>query len=166
MPKEDFAYVEGMKADFMFSLGYNDFRGCLTVQMVIKDIRPESSIYTIKVEQENLFADIVAGNIKCPDEHIPDLMDFRTIFMFLKNTIGTFDNKFRFSVFRLTSRLASEYKNDVSLCMFNIALEVFHEMGLIVLERCTDVDTVEIELVKTARKVDLNNSEFLHTIRN
>ena len=166
MPKEDFAYVEGTKADFMFALGYNDFRGNLTVQMVIKDIRPESIIYTKKVEEEELFTNIMNGNIKCPDEHIPDLMNFRTIFMFLKNTIGIFGRKHKFSVFRLTSKLSSEYKNEVSSCMFNIALEVFHEMGLIVLERGADADTVEIELVKTARKVDLNNSEFLHSIRN
>ena len=166
MPKEDFAYVEGMKADFMFTLGYNDFRGCLTVQMVIKDIRPESSIYAVKVEQENLFAGILAGSIKCPEEHIPDLMNFRTIFMFLKNTVGVYDKKLRFSVFRLASKFVSEYKNDVSACMFNIALEVFNEMRLIVLERGSDIDSVEIELVKTARKVDLNNSEFLHSIRN
>lgn len=166
MPKEDFLYVEGMKADFMFTLGYNDFRGNLTVQMVIKDIRPESEVYTQKIEQEELFLKIMDGSIKCPDEHIPDLMNFRTIFMFLKNTIGVFDKKQKFSVFRLTSKLGSEYKNDVSACMFNIALEVFHEMGLIVLERGADADTVEIELVRTARKVDLNNSEFLHSIRN
>ena len=93
-------------------------------------------------------------------------MNFRTIFMFLKNTVGVYDKKLRFSVFRLASKFVSEYKNDVSACMFNIALEVFNEMGLIVLERGYDIDSVEIELVKTARKVDLNNSEFLHSIRN
>lgn len=166
MPKDNFTYVEGMKTDLMFTLGYNDFRGNLTVQMVIKDIRPESSVFAIKKEQEDLFIKIVEGKMKCPDEHIPDLMNFRTIFTFIKNTVLDFGKKFKFSVFMLASKLNSEYKNEVSACMLNIALEVFGEMGLIVLERGVDVDTVEIELVRTTKKVDLNTSEFLKSIRN
>ncbi len=166
MPKDNFTYVEGMKTDLMFTLGYNDFRGNLTVQMVIKDIRPENSIFIRKKEQEDLFIKIVEGKIKCPEEHIPDLMNFRTIFTFIKNTVLDFGKKFKFSVFMFTSKLNSEYNNEVSPCMFNIALEVFSEMGLIVMERSADVDTVELELVRTTRKVDLNNSEFLNSIRN
>lgn len=166
MPKDDFPYAEGMKVDIMFTLGYNDFRGCMTVQMILKDVRPEGDIYAEKKKEEELFFNILDGKVKCPEEHIPDLMNFRTIFMFLKNNMAGFGKKEKLSVFRLTSKINSEYKNNISSCMFNIALEVFGEMGLILLERTADADIVEIELVKTAKKVDLNNSEFLNSIRN
>lgn len=165
MPKENFPYFEGMCADFMFALGYNDFRGCMTVQLVIKDIRPENREYMQKIAEEQLFEDILAGKTLCPAEHMPDLMNFRTIFMFLKNIIKTFGRSERYSVFKLTAKINSDYKANVTLCMFNIALEVFNEMGLIVLGRNADVDAVDIELIKTTQKVDLNNSEFLHSIK-
>lgn len=165
MRKEDFTFSEGMKADIMFNLGYNDFRGNMTVQLIIKDVRPENRANRAKIEQQELFAAVKEGKFKCPAEHLPDLMNFRTIFTFLKNTIRIYGRSSKFSVFRLTNKLNSEYRCDVSICMFNIALEVFAEMELIVLTRESDPDTVGIELIKTARKVDLNNSSFLHFVK-
>ena len=163
--KENFTYFEGARADFMFDLGYNDFRGCVTVQMVVKDIRPESTTYAQKEELEKLFDDICNGNEVCPKEHIPDLLSFRTIFTFLKNISVGYGKKCDFSVFRLVSKLKNDYNADVSICMLNIALEVFAEMGLIILNRCGDPDIVEIELINTSRKVDLGSSEFLRKIK-
>ena len=165
MSKENFTYFEGAKADFMFNLGYNDFRGCVTVQMVIRDIRPESKAFAQKEELEKLFYDICDGKAICPHEHIPDLLSFRTIFTFLKNISIGYGKKSEFSVYRLVSKLKNDYNADVSICMLNIALEVFSEMGLILLNRCEDPDIVEIELVNTSRKVDLGSSEFLRKIK-
>lgn len=163
--KENFTYFEGARADFMFNLGYNDFRGCVTVQMVIRDIRPESTTYAQKEELEKLFDDICNGYAVCPQEHIPDLLSFRTIFTFLKNISIGYGKKSEFSVFRLVSKLKNDYNADVSICMLNIALEVFAEMGLIILNRCANPDIVEIELINTSRKVDLGSSEFLRKIK-
>ncbi len=163
--KENFAYFEGSKADFMFNLGYNDFRGCITVQMVIKDIRPESTTFAEKTAQEQLFCDIYSGKAVCPPEHIPDLLSFRTIFTFLKNISSGYGKSRQYSVFRLVSKLKNDYNADVSVCMFNVALEVFSEMQLIILKRLDDPDSVEIELINTSRKVDLSNSEFLRRIK-
>ncbi|MBP5245013.1 MAG: hypothetical protein J6036_00955, partial [Clostridia bacterium] len=61
MPINEFPFGEGMKADFIFTLGYNDFRGCITVQMVIKDVRPEKSEYREKTNQLELFEKIMKG---------------------------------------------------------------------------------------------------------
>lgn len=165
MQKDNFTYFEGSKADFMFTLGYNDFRGCVTVQMVIKDIRPESKAFEEKLEQEQLFLDIKNGNKVCPAEHIPDLLSFRTIFTFLKSIMNEYGKSRQFSVYRLITKLKTDYNADVSVCMMNIALEVFFEMELIRLQRLNDPDSVQIELINTSRKVDLNNSEFLRFIK-
>lgn len=165
MRKENFPFTEGMHADFMFNLGYNDFRGNMTVQIIVKDARPENRAYAEKARQEELFEAIKQGKFKCPHEHLPDLMCFRTIFTYLKNTVRIYGESSRFSLFRMTTRINSDYNCRVSICMFNIALEVFAEMGLIVLRRCDDPDEVCIELVKTSQKVDLNDSAFLHFIK-
>lgn len=165
MPIENFSYFSGMNADFMFTLGYNNFRGYMTVQLVIKDIRPEKDAYDRKIKDESLFSDIKAGVVKCPKEHLPDLNNFRTIFMFLKSTISSYGKPEQFSVFYLASKVNADYKTNISVCMLNIALEVFDEMGLIVLKRINEEDTVTLELIKTQQKVDLNDSEFLRSIR-
>lgn len=165
MPAANFPYFSGMHADFMFTLGYNNFRGCMTVQLIVKDIRPEKDAYIKKNTEEKLFADIMEGKEKCPKEHLPDLNNFRTIFMFLKSNISAYEKMQQYSVFYLASKVNADYKTNISVCMLNIALEVFNEMGLIVLERNNDQDLVNIELIKTGQKVDLNDSEFLRSIK-
>lgn len=165
MTKDRFPFFEGMKADLMFNLGYNDFRGCMTPQMIIKDVHLESGALEYKTVQEKLFKDIYYGLIKTPDEHIPDLSAFRTIFTFLKSIIINYGQTQSFSVYRLASKINSDYNVNISPCMFNIALEVFAEMQLISLIRQEDADSVDIQLLNTSKKVDLNNSEFLRAIK-
>ncbi len=165
MPINEFPFGEGMKADFIFTLGYNDFRGCITVQMVIKDVRPEKSEYREKTNQLELFEKIMKGEEKCPCEHIPNLMSFRTVFMYIKNACAACGGKLSVSSYFMKVKINSEYKTNISLCSLNIALEVFKEMNLIKLHRYNDVDDVDIEIIPTSEKVDLNDSLLLKRIK-
>lgn len=165
MSKENFPFTEGMSADFMFNLGCNNFRGYLTVQMYVQSVRPENKAYTEKLRQQLLFGNILSGKAVCPKIHIPELMDFRVIFMFLKNAVKNYSVKYEFSVYRLAAQVSAAYNTAVSPCKLNIALEVFKEMKLIELYRTEDPDIVDIELIKTEAKVDLNKSEFLHSVK-
>ena len=165
MRKEDFPYVEGTCADFLFSLGYNDFRGCLSVQMIVRDVRPESRAACAKRKDEELFAAVKAGVCPCPSKHIPDLMHFRTIFLYLKRVVGDYETSRELSLFHTAAKISMDYQTLVTPCMLNIALEVFEEMKLIDLVRGKDPDEAKIALMKTAGKVDLNQSAFLHFIK-
>ncbi len=165
MPINEFPFGEGMKADFIFTLGYNDFRGCITVQMVIKDVRPEKSEYKAKMQELELFEKIMNGKEKCPTEHVPALMSFRTIFMYLKNACASCGGKLSASSYFMKVKINSYYKTNISLCSLNIALEVFREMNLIKLYRYNDIDDVEIEIIPTSEKVDLNDSLILKRIK-
>ena len=165
MPKEEFPFFEGIHADFLFNMGYNDFRGCRTVQMFVRDVRPESKAYAAKHRSETLFTAVKTGLVACPKEHIPELIQFRTVFLYLKATLREYGKPLELLVFRSAARISTDYKTVVTPCMFNIALEVFAEMKLIELERKSDPDTVKITLVPTTGKVDLNNSAFLKRIK-
>lgn len=166
MTKEFFPYCEGTKADVMFTLGINEFRGFTTVQMIVKDIRPENKAFEKTLEQQKMFEDMRVGKIKCDSEHLPDLMDFRTIFMYIKNAVSCYDKTTHFSVYRLSVRISSDYNTIISPLKLRIALEVFNEMGLIVLETSSEKpDDIGIALVKTGAKVDLSESSFLQSIR-
>lgn len=165
MRKEDFPYFEGMNADFLFTLGYNDFRGCVTVQMVVRDVRPERRVHEKSLAEQALFADIRGGKVLCPPEHLPNLMNFRTIFLYLRSAAQGYGQRMRLSLFRSAAKISAEYKAAVSSCMLGIALEVFREMGLILLQYTENPDMVEVELVRTSAKVDLSKSAFLASIR-
>lgn len=165
MSKERFPYYEGMEADFLFTLGYNDFRGSQTVQMIVRDVRPESKAFAEKHRMEEMFSCVKSGKIACPKEHIPELIHFRTIFLYLKAAIRDKGRARSFSVFRAANQMATQYQTFCSSCMFNIALEVFAEMKLIELVRTDDPDQVNITLLPTEGKVDLNRSEFLHFVK-
>lgn len=165
MSKERFPYYEGMEADFLFTLGYNDFRGNQTVQMIVRDVRPESKAYAEKHRMEEMFSCVKSGKITCPKEHIPELVHFRTIFLYLKAAIRDKGRARSFSIFRAANQMATQYQTVCSPCMFNIALEVFAEMKLIELARTDDPDQVNITLLPTEGKVDLNRSAFLHFVK-
>ncbi|MBO4343493.1 MAG: hypothetical protein J5844_02435, partial [Clostridia bacterium] len=165
MPINEFPFGEGMKADFIFTLGYNDFRGCITVQMVIKDVRPEKSEYKQKTAQLELFEKIMKGEEKCPLSLVPNLMSFRTVFMYIKNACAACGGKLSVSSYFMKVKINSEYKTNISLCSLNIALEVFKEMNLIKLHRYNDIDDVDIEIIPTSEKVDLNDSLLLKRIK-
>ena len=154
-----------MNADFLVTLGYNDFRGCVTVQIIVRDVRPERRVHEKSLAEQALFADIRGGKVLCPPEHLPNLMNFRTIFLYLRSAAQGYGQRMRLSLFRSAAKISSEYKAAVSSCMLGIALEVFCEMGLILLQYTENPDMVEVELVRTSAKVDLSKSAFLASIR-
>ena len=165
MAKENFPFFEGMNADFLFTMGYNDFRGCQTVQMYVRDVRPESKAYAAKHRSEALFRAVKDGTVPCPKEHIPELNHFRTIFLYLKSAIRDYGKVHSFSVFRTAAQISTDYNAVITPCMFNIALEVFNEMKLIELLRGEEPDSVSLSLVPTSAKVDLNDSVFLRNVK-
>ena len=164
MAADNFPYPCGMKADFLFTLGINEFRGIRTVQLYIRDVRPESELNDACAAQTKLFEDVSAGVVACPKEDLPELPHFRTIFTFLRSSLRSGTLPDRFSVFFTAARISSEYHTNVSACMLHIALAVFAEMGLIKTERF-DGDRLSVTLANTSVKIDLNDSAFYRRVR-
>ncbi|MBP5245012.1 MAG: hypothetical protein J6036_00950 [Clostridia bacterium] len=85
--------------------------------------------------------------------------------MYIKNACAACGGKLSVSSYFMKVKINSEYKTNISLCSLNIALEVFKEMNLIKLHRYNDVDDVDIEIIPTSEKVDLNDSLLLKRIK-
>ncbi len=163
MSPENLGFSEGDMADFVGCLDINDFRGNLSVQLLVKDIRMCKKDRTVYEEQSKLFYDIMDENAICPAEHIPSLSSFKASFLYLKRECG-YDRYTTIDVFGAAKQISREYSMDVSMLKMNIELCVFEEMQLIETERL-DENNVKVKLIKTNAKVNLDQSELLIRLR-
>ena len=165
MTKENFAFTEGDIADFMGNIDLNDFRGTLSVQFLIKDVRMTESMLAEKERQRQLFSEITENSGTCPERYIPKLNHFKAAFLYLKRIVGFSPEFKQIDIWRTARCIAHDYIPDFSALTLNIVLTVFDEMGLAFVRR-TDCDFAEIKLNKTEGKVNLDDSEFLKKIKN
>ncbi len=163
--KERFPFEEGDKADFMCGIDLNDFRGNLSVQVVVKDVRMTQADQDLKQAQEELFSKILDGDdVEISKEHIPTMNHFKSAFLYLKSIIKEYDTPYSIDAWSGAKALSYGYNINCSNLMFNIILSVFSEMGLIKLER-TREGRCDVSLNKTEGKVNLENSSFLACIK-
>ena len=164
MSKDRFEFSEGDKADIMCSMDMNDFRGNLSVQVVIKDMRMTESENCEKQLQEKTFSDVLNSAAGVDEKHIPSMLHFRCAFLFLKSIIKDYDRVTELDIWKCAKRISFDYNICCSGVMFNIMLVVFEEMKLITLERITN-ESVMVSLLQTKEKVNIENSVFLSNIR-
>ena len=165
MQKERFPYSEGDKADIMCNLDMNDFRGNLSVQVVIKDVRMTEEENVEKQRQLELSEAVLTGKAPADDVHFPQMIHMRSAFLYLKNTIVAYDSPVELDVWKCAKSVSVDYNVQCTAVMFNIMLNVFEEMNLIKLDR-TSTETAVVTLMKTEGKVNIENSEFLTKLRN
>jgi len=164
MSKERFIFSEGDKADFMCNMDMNDFRGTLSVQLVVKDVRMTEEESEEKVRQELYFEKIVDGLFDVEVCHIPQMLHLRSAFLFLKNEICDYDKSINIDIWKCSKKISSDYNVSCSGLMLNIMLNVFEEMGLIKLSRFS-ADAAQVSLIKTEGKVNIENSVFLSKLK-
>ncbi len=160
MPIERFPFTEGDRADFMCNIDLNDFRGTLSVQAVVKDVRMSESDIALKKANEDAFSAILDGNCDVKEASVPSMTDFRATFLYFKNHIGDFDKMVEFDIWKTSRAVSREYGIDCSSLKLNIILSVFEEMKLISLVR-NDTETVSLSLLKTEGKVNIEEAQFL-----
>lgn len=164
IPKEQFPFSEGDVADFMCNIDMNDFRGTLSVQVVVKDVRMTELEESEKTRQEKCFESILDGNFEVSEKDYPQMLHFRSGFLLLKSMIGGFDKQVTLDVWKCAKKVSSDYNVECSAVMFNIMLSVFEEMKLITLNR-SGADFADVSLLKTEGKVNIENSEFLASLK-
>lgn len=165
MPKERFPFSKGDFADFMCNIDMNDFRGTLSVQVVVKDVRMTEAEIAEKAAQEKEFSKILEGDLKTEARHLPQMLQMRSAFLYLKGISAGYGKSTELDIWKSAKRVLSEYNVSCTGVMFNIMLNVFEEMKLIKLER-TSPDAAIFSLNKTEGKVNIENSEFLNSLKN
>lgn len=164
MSAEKFPFYEGDKADFMCNLDLNDFRGTLSVQALVKDVRMTKSDTEKKDKMISLYQSVKDGDYSKVSCDIPSMVDFRAVFLYLKNLIKDFNVTKEIDLFSCSKEVSNKYNIDCSMLKLNIILLVFDEMKLILLEN-EDGEKAYVSLLKTEGKVNLENSEFLCKIK-
>ena len=163
MPIERFSFSEGDVVDIMSNIDLNDFRGTLSVQAVLKDVRMCEKDNLSKIHYENAFSSLMNGNRDVEASHVPVMNEFKASFLYLKSTIKDFDVETDLDIWKCYKDISKQYTVNLSPLKLNIIFEVFNEMGLITLNR-VDANSLSVSLLKTEGKINLENSEFLKSI--
>ena len=162
---DKFNYFEGDKVDLMCNMDMNDFRGTLSVQIVLKDVRMSESEQLTKLHNENEYKRIMSGDLSIDKTQIPSIIDLRASFLYLKSAISLFDVEKNIDVWDSSRAVSKQYNVNCSSLKFYIILTVFEEMNLISISNKSD-GKVCVKLLKTEKKVDIENSEFLYKLKN
>ena len=160
MSVDRFGFSEGDTVDIMGNMDINDFRGTLSVQIVVKDVRMSEKDCLEKKHNENAFESIMSGNFNVSSADVPAMSDFKAAFLYLKSVIKEYSVPKTLSIWKCAKDMQRQYSFECSHLKFNIILCVFEEMKLITLSR-NDGDSVDVSLCKTEGKVNIENSEFL-----
>ena len=163
MSTDRFPFSEGDTVDIMCNMDLNDFRGTLSVQVVIKDVRMSEQDNLEKLHNEEAFRRFSESDVRVTACDVPDMTDFRAAFLYIKSLIKEFDEGKQLSIWKCSKDLSRQYSSKCSHLKFNIILAVFEEMGLINLSR-EDNDSVIVSLNKTEGKVNIEKSEFLASL--
>ena len=164
MSKERFPFSEGDKADIMCNIDMNDFRGTLSVQAVLKDVRMTDAESEEMNNQELIFDSILDGNRNVEQKHIPNMLHMRSGFLYLKNVVTQYNCETELDIWRCSKNISFDYNIPCTAVMLNIMLNVFEEMKLIELRR-DGSKTAFVSLLKTEGKVNIENSEFLAKLK-
>ena len=163
MPMERFGYCEGDTVDIMCNIDLNDFRGTLSVQIILKDVRMCENDRILLSRYQNDFSKILGGNMDVEEAHVPSMSDFRAAFLYLKAYIKDFESFRALDIWRCSNEISRQYSVQCSHLKFNLILSVFEEMNLVeISERTTD--SALVSLVRTEGKINIENSEFLKKI--
>ncbi|MBO4950126.1 MAG: single-stranded-DNA-specific exonuclease RecJ [Clostridia bacterium] len=164
MPIDRFGFAEGDTVDLMCNMDINDFRGTLSVQVVIKDVRMSEKDSLEKISNESAFEAVMNGNYSVSEEDVPTMSDFRAAFLYLKSAVNGFNVEKTISVWKCSKELSRQYSFNCSHLKFNLILSVFEDVGLINLAR-EDNDSAVVSLRKTEGKVNIEESKFLSELR-
>ncbi len=163
MPIERFPFIEGDKADFMATMDINDFRGTLSVQLVLKDVRMTEQDCQTKKLLEEKFESLMSGNRDVERIHIPTMTDFKAAFLYLKSEIKDYGKTVSFDMWKTSKNISRLYSIECSALKLGIMLSVFDEKGLLTFETAS-ANECEVTLLKTEGKVNIEQSDFLSSI--
>ena len=166
MSVDRFSFSEGDTVDIMCNMDLNDFRGNLSVQVVLKDVRMcerECAEKEVSIMQFNDILDNRCSKINCND--VPCMSDFRSVFLYLKSLNTSDDSPAIIDIWHTSKRISKNYNVSCSSLKLNIILKVFDEMKLIKISS-SDGNVAVISVSNTDEKVNLEDSEFLSYIKN
>jgi len=160
MATEDFQYLPTDTVDILFNLSENEFRGTVSAQIIIRDIRFSDSVFDAYDAEINVYEYIKDDIILPQKEHIPGREDCAAVFRQLKKHYEKYPN----IPLNAHKFLKTEIKG-VGYIKFRLILDIFSELGFLSI---TDNDGImfEIAFAKEPEKKPLTCSKLFSTLSN
>jgi len=149
---EELDTAPGGRVDVCFSPQINEYRGWRTVQLQVCDLRPAR---TRAQAEEELFRRFMAGEELSRAEAqalLPTRREFANLWRYLRSR--RCESPIEETAQRLARSVAKACGEREEFMRTQVCLEVFHDRGLIRLERTAD--HLRIHVLEAAQKVDLN----------
>lgn len=154
MNRDEFPFVEKDKADILFSLSENEFRGAVTAQIQIRDMHLSDSAAAEYEAEKSVYYYIKDDIILPQKEHIPSREDCVDVFKLIKKYCAN-KNSALINVHKLIR--TGEYS--CGYVKLLLILDIFSELGII---RCKAENDVlfEISVLPVQNKIPLTESKL------
>ena len=156
---------KGDTIDIAFTMGINEFKGVVDVQIILKDIIRQISPcrYEISAENKKKYLNVMAGKTysRADDDILPSREDFAQVYLYLKRRPG----QYRDDLLGMRE-IINASGGKISYCKLKIILDVLKETGLISIEYSSECDEnfhFGVNYVKN--KIDIEKSPLYVKIR-
>ncbi len=149
------------RVDVCFYPQINEYRGWRSTQLQVCDLRPAR---TRAQAEEELFRRLMAGELLTPQEAaalLPTRQEFANLWRYLRARQG--EGPIEETAQRLARNVARSCGVRETFMRTEVCLAVFHDRGLIQVERSTD--HLRILVRREGEKVDLESAELMRLLR-
>lgn len=158
---EEEGVEDGQRVDVCFSPQINEYKGWRNVQLQVSDLRPART--RAQVEEE-LFRRLMAGEALAPAEAqalLPTRTEFANLWRYLFSRRG--EGVIEDTAQRLARGVARSCGAREEFMRTQVCLEVFHDRGLIQMERTAD--HLRLRIREKEEKVDLEQAKMMKRLR-
>ena len=158
---EEAGVADSQRVDVCFYPQINEYKGWRNVQLQVSDLRPART--RAQVEEE-LFRRLMAGETLAPAEAqalLPTRLEFANLWRYLSARRG--EGIIEDTAQRLARNVARNCGTREEFMRTQVCLEVFHDRGLLRMERTAD--HLRLSIREGGEKVDLEQAELMKRLR-
>lgn len=158
---EEEGVEDGQRVDVCFTPQINEYKGWRNVQLQVSDLRPART--RAQVEEE-LFRRLMAGETLGPAEAralLPTRAEFANLWRYLVSRRG--EGAIEDTAQRLARNVARSCGVREEFMRTQVCLEVFHDRGLVRMERTAD--HLRLRIQEKEGKVDLEQAQIMKRLR-
>lgn len=154
MPTSELPYIPGDRVDILLNLSENEYRGTVSAQVLIRDMRYTEDYFAQFEADMNVYEYICDDIILPQNEHIPNRDDCAAVFKLIKK--HTQNNAC--ADINANKAVKTELKN-VEYVKFRFILDIFTELGLIQTATADGI-TFSVKLLPSGEKRPLASSHI------
>lgn len=165
MSQNNFRFFVGDVCDIAFSVDINEYIGIQTPQLLIRAVKHCEEKNSNVVEGDCFYKKICdeTNHEKLPISALPTLTDFRAVFIFLKKEINSKHRKM--SVMSVCKQLSLKEHFEINTCKVRIIFDVLSQENIVKMNYISNNDIFELEFLPVVKKINLDNSKILVTIK-